>query len=47
MITAPALAFVLMVVAIGLGSAFVWLFWEVERASNARRDGKRHHRRGG
>jgi len=47
MLTAPTLTFVLIAVAVGLAAAFVWLLWEVDRASDARRDGKRHRQKGG
>jgi hypothetical protein len=39
MLTAPALTFVFLCVVVGLGAAFVWLFWEFEQASKPpRRD---------
>ena len=31
MLTAPALTLVFLAVVIGLGSAFVWVFWEIEQ----------------
>jgi hypothetical protein len=42
MLTAPALTFVFLVVVVSLGTAFVWLFWEMEQpASRLRRNGDR------
>jgi|RhiMethySRZTD1v2_1073278.scaffolds.fasta_scaffold5417801_1 hypothetical protein len=42
MLTAPALTFVFLGVVVGLGTAFVWLFWEMEQpASKPRRNGDR------
>lgn len=37
MLTAPELTLMFLMVVIGLGSAFVWMFWEVERMSRLRR----------
>ena len=37
-LTAPALTFVFLGVVVSLGSALVWAFWEIERASGARRN---------
>ena len=31
MLTAPALTLVFLGVVVGLGTAFVWLFWEMEQ----------------
>jgi hypothetical protein len=31
MLTAPALTLLFLVVVVGLGSAFVWMLWEVEQ----------------
>ena len=42
MLTAPALTFVFLGVVVSLGTAFVWLFWEMEQpTSKARRNGDR------
>ncbi len=42
MLTAPEQALALMGVVIGLGAAFVWLFWEIEQATKKPlRDGRR------
>ena len=38
MLTAPTLTLVFLGVVVGLGTAFVWLFWEIEQVSK-RRDG--------
>ena len=39
MLTAPALTLVFMGVVASLGSAFVWMFWEIEQsASKSRRN---------
>jgi len=40
-LTAPALTLVFLGVIISLGSALVWAFWEIERASGARRNADR------
>jgi hypothetical protein len=32
MLTAPALTLVFLAVVVGLGTAFVWVFWEIEQA---------------
>jgi hypothetical protein len=37
MLTAPALTLMFMLIVAGLGTAFVWMFWEVEKAKSARR----------
>jgi predicted negative regulator of RcsB-dependent stress response len=37
MLTAPALTLMFLIVVIGLGSAFVWMFWEIEQMSRLRR----------
>lgn len=37
MLTAPALTLMFMIVVASLGTAFVWMFWEVERARFRRR----------
>ena len=31
MLTAPALTLIFLIVVIGLGTAFVWMFWEIEQ----------------
>jgi hypothetical protein len=36
MMTIPGLTLVFLVVVVGLGSAFVWVFWEMERVAKAR-----------
>jgi hypothetical protein len=42
MLTAPALTLVFMGVVASLGTAFVWMFWEIEQlASKPRRNGGR------
>jgi hypothetical protein len=42
MLTAPALTLVFMGVVASLGTAFVWMFWEIERVtSKLRRGGRR------
>ena len=37
MLTAPELTLMFLIVVIGLGSAFVWMFWEIEQMSRLRR----------
>jgi hypothetical protein len=42
MLTAPALTLVFLGVVVGLGTAFVWLFWEMEQpTAKPRRNGDR------
>jgi hypothetical protein len=41
MLTAPVQTLLLLVVAVGLGAAFVWMFWEFEQASKRRQASKR------
>ena len=42
MLTAPALTFLFLGVVVGLGTAVVWLFWEMEQpVSKPRRNGDR------
>jgi hypothetical protein len=41
MLTAPALTFVFLGVVVGLGIAFVWMLWEIERMSKPRRNSDR------
>jgi hypothetical protein len=40
-LTPPALTLVFLGVVVGLGAAFVWLFWEIQRVSKPRRNGDR------
>ena len=45
MLTAPALTLVFLGVVAGLGTAFVWMFWEIEQAmSRLRRMSRPHHK---
>jgi hypothetical protein len=37
MLTAPELTLMFLIVVIGLGSAFVWMFWEIEQIARLRR----------
>jgi hypothetical protein len=46
MLTAPELTLMFLMVVIGLGSAFVWMFWEIERTMSRLRRMSRPHRRG-
>jgi hypothetical protein len=42
MLTAPALTLLFLGVVVGLGTAFVWMFWEMEQStSKPRRNGDR------
>jgi hypothetical protein len=42
MLTAPALTLLFLDVVVGLGTAFVWMFWEMEQpASKLHRHGDR------
>jgi len=34
MLTAPALTLLFLGVVVGLGTAFVWMLWEIERATS-------------
>jgi hypothetical protein len=43
MLTAPTLTLMLLIVVVGLGTAFVWMFWEIE---SRRRPMFRPHRKG-
>ena len=45
MLTAPELTLMFLIVVVGLGTAFVWMFWEIERMSRLRRMSRPH--RGG
>lgn len=38
MLTIPSLTFVFLGVVIGLGTAFVWMLWEIEQSSRPRRN---------
>jgi hypothetical protein len=38
MLTIPSLTFVFLGVVVGLGTAFVWMLWEIERSSRPRRN---------
>jgi predicted negative regulator of RcsB-dependent stress response len=40
-LTAPALTFVFLGVVVGLGTAFVWMLWEIEQVSKPNRDSDR------
>jgi len=44
MMTIPGLTLVLLGVVVSLGTAFVWVFWEMERVSRARLAKVRHDR---
>ena len=42
MLTAPALTLVFLGVVVGVGTALIWMFWEIEQSvSKPRRDGGR------
>jgi uncharacterized membrane protein YagU involved in acid resistance len=41
MLTTPALTFLFLGVIVGLGSAFVWMLWEIERPSRSHRSSGR------
>jgi hypothetical protein len=41
MLTAPALTLLFLGVVIGLGTALVWMLWEIEHASKPQRDSDR------
>ena len=41
MLTAPALTLVFLGVVVGLGTAVVWMLWEIERTSKPHRNGDR------
>ena len=45
MLTAPALTFVFLCIVVGLGAAFVWMFWEIEQVSKPRRRDHLSYRR--
>ena len=40
-LTAPELTFVFLGVVVGLGTAFVWMLWEIEQVSKPHRDSDR------
>ena len=40
-LTAPELTFVFLGVIVGLGIAFVWVFWEIEQVSKPHRNSDR------
>ena len=40
-LSAPALTLLFLGVVTGLGTAFVWAFWEIEQVSKPHRDGNR------
>jgi hypothetical protein len=40
-LTAPALTCVFLGVVVGLGTAFVWMFWEIEQVSKPHRNNDR------
>jgi predicted negative regulator of RcsB-dependent stress response len=41
MLTAPALTLLFLGVVLGLGMAFVWMFWEIQQVSKPQRNGDR------
>jgi hypothetical protein len=41
MLTAPGLTLLFLGVVVGLGSAFVWMLWEIERKFKPHRNGDR------
>jgi predicted negative regulator of RcsB-dependent stress response len=41
MFTFPGLTLLFLGVVVGLGTAFVWMFWEVEQRSKSQRNGDR------
>jgi hypothetical protein len=41
MLTAPGLTLLFLGVVVGLGTAFVWMLWEIEQTSRPHRDGDR------
>jgi len=41
MLTAPGLTLLFLGVVVGLGTAFVWMLWEIERTSKPRRNSDR------
>jgi hypothetical protein len=41
MLTAPGLTLLFLGVVVGLGTAFVWMLWEIEQMSKPHRNGDR------
>jgi hypothetical protein len=41
MLTAPGLTLLFLGIVVGLGTAFVWMLWEIEQTSKPHRDGDR------
>jgi hypothetical protein len=41
MLTAPALTLLFLAVVVGLGTALVWMIWEIEQMSKRRRNIRR------
>ncbi len=41
MLTIPGLTLVFLGVVVGLGTAFVWMLWEIEQMSKPQRNGDR------
>ena len=46
MLTAPELTLMFLIVVIGLGSALVWMFWEIEQMVSRQGRMSRQHRKG-
>jgi len=46
MTTAPELTLMFLIVVIGLGTAFVWMFWEIEQMMSRLRRMSKPHRKG-
>ena len=46
MLTAPALTLMFLLVVISLGTAFVWMFWEIEQTMSRLRRTSRPHGKG-
>ena len=46
MLTAPALTLLFLGVVVGLGTAFVWMFWEIEQMMSRLRRMSKPHRKG-
>ena len=42
MLTAPGLTLLFLGVVVGLGTAFVWMLWEMEQASKPQRNSDRY-----
>ncbi|WP_198164048.1 hypothetical protein [Bradyrhizobium jicamae] len=45
MLTAPALTLLFLMVVVALGTAFVWMFWEIEQAMSRLRRMSRPRRK--